>query len=341
MNILNPLQLAERDGATPELLAIARANALRLKRALESLLDLASIESGVFHARLREIDLHRLLVRAVEGARTEFAELSVKVELGSGSEATVLGDPIKLIRAFEMIGWSAVTRARAGSSLVVQGTPQGWTFVATLDEDKIDEWNEAWSQARAGFDAGVMSPGSAFAGTLDTEQDFLTRTQEGLGSELLLAMEILRMHRGKLEASLKGATLSLSIQLPELATESGLRLALGARLSRVGTEQGSLALVLLSVPEAPVGSSQLGVEDFRRKLKAALFRSTDAAYVLGPTTVALLLDDCRPEDAPKFLLRLGQSLGIRLAFGLACAPRDGFEAGRLIQFAQAALEKRS
>src|SRR5947209_7480795 len=64
--ILNSLTLLTENGELPntvsrkELLDMALRNAHRLSHALVSLLELAAIESGNFHVKLREVELARL-----------------------------------------------------------------------------------------------------------------------------------------------------------------------------------------------------------------------------------------------------------------------------------------
>src|SRR5690606_8242585 len=96
----------------------------------------------------------------------------------------------------------------------------------------------------------------------------------------------------------------------------------------------SLAFGLIAVP---------GGEDaraFRRKLKSALFRSSDAVYLLGDTgRLALAMDDCKREDAPGLLARIERALGQALVCGLVHCAEDGVDPAVLLRGAAARLSK--
>jgi signal transduction histidine kinase len=101
LNALTALEDNSIDGAlsSGELVKMARQNAQRLHQALVALLDLASLESGTFHARLREVDLIRLVRRWVGTGEPLFKDrgLRAKVTHDEGTPlAAVLADPQKL-----------------------------------------------------------------------------------------------------------------------------------------------------------------------------------------------------------------------------------------------------
>ncbi|MCM2323975.1 MAG: HAMP domain-containing histidine kinase [Oligoflexia bacterium] len=338
MGVLNALTILEdlkagKDGPvqSEEALAMARQNASRLQHSLSTLLDLASIESGTFHLRLREADLDKVVRHRAAAFLRKFEVQgnAIRVHEGAEAGAPVLGDPQRLRRAVDLVLEVALPRLDPGSVLEAQVNQSRAAFSFRLAEGKEAAWDEAWSQGLAGYEAGLSSPASAFAGVLQTEQAFLTRSEEGLGSEFLLIHQILRLHQGRLLHQRAGRSVSLILELPALASEEGLRSVLQSRAYQVSTELGSVALALIAVP-AGLEPEVLGSE-----IKAKLFRSTDAAYPLPESSeVALVLDDCKPEDAPKLVERLARAVGRSLRSGIAHCPTDGLDPAALVELAR-------
>ena len=95
------------------------------------------------------------------------------------------------------------------------------------------------------------------------------------------------------------------LELPELSSEEGLKWVLASRAYEVSTELASVALVLLQCPPGEAGSGKFHGPECRRNL----FRASDAVYLLKDRgQVALVLDDCKAEDAPRLMERIGQKL---------------------------------
>lgn len=323
-----------------ELIQMARQNAHRLQYSLEALLDLAALESGTFHTRLREVDLVRLVQGRMEAQRSLFKKQQVSCEWDSKSLLTlspVLADPQKLGRAVDLCFQALVPRAESESQIKVHVIANQIQITFQLSKDKESQWESSCSQALVGFQGGVSSPFSAFSGVMQSEEAFLTRDEEGLGSEFLLIHEIMRVHGGRLEVSrlprIKDRRVTLSLELPELSSEEGLRTVLSSRAFQISTELGSVGLILIPVPEAYT------VEGFRDELKKCLFRTTDAAYPLPERRqVALVLDDCKAEDASRLVTRIGLVLSRDLHFGTAHCPSDGLDPGILLKLAEIRLE---
>lgn len=341
MNILNSLTLLEQpqagDFKPGELVSIAHQNAQRLHRTLAALLDLASLEGGTFHVTLREVDLLRLVserVRAQESTlkahRLEFA-MEVEPELAEGA-APILADPQKLGRAVELLFESTLAWARAGSMLKLRISLAAVELEFEPEESKRKRWAGSWQEALAGFESGIASPGSIFGGVLQSESAFLTRQEEGLGSEFLLLHEIMRRHEGRFEAQTKGGKTVLRLSFRKLESLEALRAVLASRIGRASTEIGSVALALIQVPR---GST---AEQFRRQVRGALFRSTDSVYTLAERgQVAAVLDDCKPEDAPVLMGRIAEKLGMPLQYGTAICPSESMEPDSLIEIADKKL----
>jgi hypothetical protein len=173
---------------------------------------------------------------------------------------------------------------------------------------------------------------------LQSEQAFLTRMEEGLGSEFLLVHEIMRLHKGTFGGQRQGREVTLALELPELSSEEGLMAVLASRAYEVSTELASVALVLLPIPP---GAGR--PEEFAEEVRKNLFRTTDAVYLLKERgRIALVLDDCKSEDAPRLMDRITQKLkktgGRPLAYGVAQCPSDGLDPGQLLPLAESRLK---
>jgi hypothetical protein len=346
MGILNSLGLLEEGAesaefSATELVKMARQNAQRLNRTLSALLDLAALDSGTFHARLREVDLHRLVSGRIDAHRSLFRDRGLRVEeMADASTGTgVLADPQKLGRAVDLALQALIPRAEADTLIQVRISSSSASLSCKLTAGTERLWDAAWTQALAGFEGGVASPTSAFAGVLQSEQAFLTRMEEGLGSEFLLIHEITRLHRGRFGAERRDQEVRLTIELPELSSESGLKAVLASRAYEISTELASVALVLIEIP-----SGAKNPEAFTAEVKKNLFRASDAVYLLRDRAqVALVLDDCKAEDAPRLMDRIGQKLAKKnldggLVFGVAQCPSDGLDPAMLFPLAESRLK---
>lgn len=338
--ILNSLSLLEEGAdevgmSQEELIRMARSNAQRLHRTLVTLLDLASIESGTFHARMKEIDLARLTKARLSSNATILEDRFVQIVLNETASTPLLGDPQRLSRAIDLTIQVMAPRIEPESKLFIDISQGEVKMGFTLSEGVEKFWEQAWSQARTGFESGVASPASAFGGVLQSEQAFLTRMEEGLGSEFLLILEIMKLHRGEFHVERKARHVKLKLSIPELSSEEGLRSVLSSRAFQVSTELGSVALVLIDVPP------KKDAVFFCAEIKENLFRSSDAVYPLpARNQAALVLDDCKPEDAPRLVERLKASLGQDLHFGMAHCPLDAHDPDRLLDLASERMKSK-
>ncbi len=343
MGILNALGMLDEGLTTSELseaelIAMARQNAQRLSHALSSLLDLASLDSGTFKARLREVDLSKLVQSRYQARRSLFRDRKLEVkevlEAGAGVKP-VLADAQRLGRAVELCLHVVASRAEMESKVVLRLTSTSMELEFVLTSGMEGHWESAWSQALAGHQGGVASPSSAFAGVMQSEQAFLTRMEEGLGSELMLVHEIARLHLGKFESQRMDRKVSLKLSFPELDSEEALQAVLASRAYQVSTELGSVALVLIRVPETAQRAAWL------TEIRRSLFRASDAVYELPKRgQIALVLDDCKPEDAPRLMERIKARLGRDVAFGAAQCPVDGLDPAMLLPLAEKRLSGR-
>jgi len=349
MGVLNALSMFEEAQATgtltsTELVRMALSNAQRLNRTLSALLDLAEIESGNFHAQLREIALSRLIKGHIDIAESLFKEKGIRIVVDSGNVeeglvTPVLADAKKFGRAIDLCFQSVARRAEKNSIIKIRVSADNVVIVFVLSAGSESLWETAWTEALTGAEGGVLSPGSAFAGTLQSEQAFLTRMEEGLGSELLLVHEIMRIHRGKFFAEVKkehpSSVVTLTLKLPQISPEEGLRRVIASRAVRVAPEHGSLGSVALGLLTVPSDTDMKGFSDEIRK---SLFRASDAVYALPQRRMlALILEDCKPEDAPLLLKRISEKVGRGIKFGVSVSPEDGSDADQLIQLAELRL----
>lgn len=340
LNALNLLDSGESIGEFSEkdLIAMARQNAQRLHRALVMLLDLAALESGTFHARLREVNLVTLVQSRVQAYQSLFKDHGIDVRAQASDEATspLLADPQKLGRAIDLLFQALIPRTDKGTKLDLRISSATVTARFKLATGMEAAWDTAWSQALTGYHGGVGSPTSLFANVLQSEQAFLTRMEEGLGSELILLHEILRLHHGKADATREGRDVTFALSLPMLASEEGLQAVLSSRVYHISTELGSLALVLIRVPE------KSSAPEFMAQIRKSLFRATDAVYTLEDRgEVALVLDDCKPEDAPRLVNRIQQTVGQPLRFGISHCPADAADPALLFGLAEKRLAQKA
>jgi hypothetical protein len=333
LNSLNLLQSGEAMGEFTEkdLITMARQNAQRLHRTLVMLLDLASLESGTYHARLREIDLARIARSRVDAFESLFKDHGLATEIRLQEVGSpLLGDPQKIGRALDLCFQALMPRSQGDLQIRISSSELELHF--TLKRGMEEAWDSAWSQSIVGFHGGVASPISLFAGVLQSEQAFLTRMEEGLGSELILIHEIMRIHQGRADAERSGSSARLKLEFPTLSSEDGLRAVLTSRAYEVSTELSSVALALVKVPQ---GAKP---EEFSARIRKSLFRTSDAVYALADRgEIALVLDDCHPEAAPGLLNRLQSNLGVKLKFGISHCPADGLDPAKLLELAERRL----
>jgi hypothetical protein len=353
MGILNSLSmLGDAVGGGPdadvgippiELVQMARQNANRLNRTLAALLDLAQLESGVFHARLREIDFAKTVKNRVDSIEGELRDSALEAKFHAAKAVPILADAQKVVRAVDLCLQAIMPRAKRES--VIQITINGAVveFSFQMKPESLENWQQAWFQAQAGFQGGIASPTSAFAGVLQSEQAFLTRSEEGLGSEFLLLHEIMRLHHGrfleKRRTSSEGDVFSLLLEFTRVETEDDVRAILTSRAYDVSTELATVALVLMDVPK---GQSS---EAFAELLKSHLFRSSDAVYPLPERSqIALVIDDCKAEDIPGLLSRIKQGLpegAFSSRLGWAQCPADGHDPGLLFDLAAERIKEKT
>jgi hypothetical protein len=112
-----------------------------------------------------------------------------------------------------------------------------------MDEASASFWDRLWHEAQVARAAHASLPLHVFAGVLQNEEGFLSRTREGLGAELHLVAQILAQHEARFEASRSGSNLSLQIELPAIEGKARILKLLQGRIWRPGvSEPASLEL---------------------------------------------------------------------------------------------------
>ncbi len=320
---------AEVQEERARLIQVARQNAQRLNRALVTLLDLASLESGNFHVSLKELDLVRLLQSRLAANATFLNDHGIQFQVHKESGPPVLGDPQRLGRAVDLCLETLAPRLDPAYPPQIKIGASRVIFQVKLKPEAARQWAGAWLQAQVGFQSGVATSASVFAGVMQSEEAFLARTEEGLGSELLLIHEILRIHHGRFYTAQEMDAFQLILELPALSSDAGIRAVLASRAYAISTELRSVGVVLIEVPAG------IDPKQFALDVRRSLFRSSDAVYALPESQqVSLVLDDCKPEDIPGLMERIQKNLGRRIRFGVSHCPSDGLDPSELLGLAE-------
>lgn len=299
----------------------------RLQNTLASVLDLAELESGTFHARLREVDLVKSVRLALESSQPILNERKIKTEMRERLEmnAPILADPGKLSRAVEMMVNIVSLWGEQGTGLSVELTPHQVSFWFRLEKSSEPLWENYWSQALVGFQSGVLSPSSAFAGTVGGEREFLTRTKEGLGSDLLLIHQIQKIHDGEFKMERKDGLVGLFLILPKLEQERQLLTVLASRIFEHSSGIGVVSLFRFEKP------ANISKESILVKLQDLLSKETDAVYVLDRSQeVFVIADDLKRDVVLDFSQKIREALDANLEVGFVTAPDDGVDAVALV-----------
>lgn len=329
-----------QDSSLPidELFKMAYQNSKKLNSSLSQLLDLAAIESGSFCLNMREVQPKWVLEKVLESMNFLLQQRDQKLQIETlpgrpDQEIVFLSDPQRLKRACEWVMEYLSPRAKPSSKWIATITPNAIEFSAELENDDTGpELDEEWTRAEVGFRAGVASPSSAFSGTVRSESEFLSRSREGLGSELMLTHEVMRLHGGDFQFQREGSQVRYLMSFPEISSSESLKQILSSRIYATTAGLGNVALVLV---KAEPGES---LDTLRSQLKKTLFRASDAVYDYDNQGVlALLMDDCSEKDLPQVIQRLESTIGRPLSQGLVLCPRDGTDAETLIRLALSGL----
>lgn len=181
-----------------EALADCIADSDHITAVLDTLMDIAEARSGVMRLRLERIDL-RALLQEVEDLYADVAE-DKGVTLTSRCPAglTVMGDGVRLRRAFANLVDNAVKYTDAGGRIAVSAAGEGtWARVAVADTgigidaaDLAHVWERLYRGDRS-------------------------RSSPGLGLGLSLVRAFVEAHGGRVEVtSVPGEGTTFSVRLP-------------------------------------------------------------------------------------------------------------------------------
>ena len=245
MGILNALSAVDEGGeplgglSLAEALSMARTHAQGLESALLTVLDLAAWEAGALKVELREAKLSEVAA-PVLGLEAPAHPTNTLLDAGRLSRA------LQRLKAL-LVSLSAPDAVQA-SWLAAEGSGEarGVRLRATLSDDAGAQlWDQLWHEAQVARAANASLPLHVFAGVLQSEQAFLSRTREGLGAELHLAAQVLAQHEARLQAVRRGRVLELELEFPEIAGRARIIQAVRGRIWRPGlAEPGALHLTL-------------------------------------------------------------------------------------------------
>lgn len=343
--ILNSLSLlADRqtpDGFNPEeLVEMARRNALKLNQALATLLDLAALEAGSFQVRLKEINLERLVrLRARElqpWVREQQVQLVIENKIETKNPENLpplLADVQKLGRAVDLAICLLCSHSHKDHAIKIFLFGNGLEIHADVPSQEAQILSRHWENFRESKGKNSVDSLHAFSGTLQSTEAFLSRTREGLGSELYLIDEILRNHSGRFDLKIEEGKVILKLMLSLLSSKDRLKAVLLSRVYEASTGLNSVALCLIQLPRG------FELKEFQEKLTRCLYRSSDAVYALEKEKqLALVMNDCKAGDAPGLLKRIERAMKLDLDYGIVACPEEGTDPEALLTLAESRLE---
>ncbi|MBL7715818.1 MAG: HAMP domain-containing histidine kinase [Bdellovibrionales bacterium] len=338
--IINGATALLTHGARNEWSDMILRNAERLQKTVESLLDLAAIEGGFFHAQFRAVNGYRLLENRVRAWKERFLALKLGLTLKGDQPKDVLEivDPKRLIRALDLVFESIESVTARGTEVVCTYEPHRMEVCFRGNPDRIDSWLENIQKAKTAVAVGLASPASAFGATLQSEAAFLSRTEEGIGSEWVLLHEIARRHEAEIRADLIDVAfheVRVQIKLLKRTHEDQLLAVLRSRMAPFQESnffESAIALLVIRPVKQPY--PELWVE----KVRAELFRASDTVWEFPEQDLAaLLLEDCRPSDAKGLLARIETALGFQLRVGGAFSPAETLDSEELFMLARSRM----
>lgn len=139
---------------------------------INTLLDVAALESGKVEIHDQVIDLGALLEEAVNRAkiRAEAAEVTIEY-VDKGEEAPAWGDQERLGQATDHLLHTAIKMSEKGGRILVRAglTEKGWAEIAIRDEgegltsEELYDALDAFKQTLRGLDRSWVGPGVGYA----------------------------------------------------------------------------------------------------------------------------------------------------------------------------------
>lgn len=368
-SVLNSLRvLRDEDLSVAErasFLEMALRNAEKLNVTLSQLLDLSKLVSGRLVCRFHELSLRTLIAAQVERFEADAAKTGHKFSKNTAMSAlanlpVILGDGPRLEKVVASVFENALRFSPPGSALELKiqaglkrsGLPEALA-TRVKAQDVTSEF--VTLELTNAVEKGTISADDDVFRIFSQSEDILNRTREGVGGSLALGAEVLRQHGGAMHAEVNADVhagvladeqsdkFTVWIVVPVLEGESALLKVLESRMYAYKTELGALSLMLLEVPgERPL-------KQVHQALKSALFRASDTVYGMGDShQIAVLMDDCKKDDATKIVGRLLTEVGAESAkflskflegarVGIASFPDDGTDPRRLLEYARSHL----
>lgn len=318
--VLQALDLVEGES---EFLTLARKQAKRLEFALAHLLDISAFDSNHFRLRLKEVELLRVVKRALETAKILWPEMKVEIDGRTSAGGRYLGDAQRLERAVLLMLDAAQRSGVKRVSGVCNGKKLELSF--DLSESEVEAWDEQVLAVKSALAAGFGARELSFPDAALTEKEFLSRTKEGLGGGLSLAAFVFKAHEGVLGFLRQGKRVTLAGELGSKDGKAQLRGVLESRAFDASTGISSVGLIFIH----PNGSGKRG--DLEAQVRAQIYRASDSVYKLENGTVAAIVGDCRKSDLELVRARLVEKLGSDVQIVSAHCPDDTVDPDELIE----------
>lgn len=139
---------------------------------INTLLEVAALESGRVEMRAAAIDFRALLDDAIERARIRAESAGVDVKRQSEAEEVIgWGDPERTAQAVDHLIQTAIKLSHEGGKVHVRASlaANGWAEIAVRDEgdgfteDDLAEALEAFTEIHRGLDRSFLGPGVGYA----------------------------------------------------------------------------------------------------------------------------------------------------------------------------------
>lgn len=192
----------------PEQIFSINEHSLRLKRFIDSMLEVSKIESGKLTLDSKAVNLEELVDRAVRAFKTYAAQKGLKLEfVVAGEVPETRGDPDRLYQVLANVIGNAVKFTDSGSVSVFIETLPGWLKVRVCDTGTPIPTHE------------LKNIFSKFYRISSGRRDYPSARQ-GTGLGLYIARYLTELHGGRIEASSGEGGNVFSILLP--CTQEGV-----------------------------------------------------------------------------------------------------------------------
>lgn len=323
MNLKNSVDLLlstklGEDCAIPpkELLEMAGRNARKLEHNLDLLLEMAEMQTGWVRTRLSDVAVSGLLINHPAAKRVG---MRISQSTGQGGpEPRILADPRKLSRALELTIFAL--EGVGAKDIEVISKPFKIEITGKLSQKELVELEEDIAEGNLAALAGMGLPTSSF-GKFVGGLDVLARTKEGIGSEWIVIVNLLKVQKAKIRftRSHESADFAITLEFNKPEGRDALIEVMRTRITRAIEEAMSVSLVLIQ-------SSGMDGPSIVSKVREALFRTTDCVMEIPEKgLVAVLLDDCPASFVGGLTSRLGAKLGGEAVFGAATCPDLGYD----------------